>query len=266
MSSISSFVPSFVAFVVLALGLCASSVAHAQIVNVQSLIGDEPEEGFSGAVEAGADYRRGNVDLVLARGAATARFRRGDDVVFAIVKGEYGRTGEPSATFVAKVFEHARYRRVLTSIVTAETFAQHEGDRFRRLRVRALVGAGPRVRIARGETWSLHGGAAYMFEHEQLSDDALAGAGERQTVHRLSTYLVGHVEANEHVTASATCYVQPRFDRPRDLRLLGEAALATALSTHLTFKTALVVAHDSEPPAEIEETDVSVLSAFAAKF
>ncbi len=257
---------SSVAFVVLVVGLCVSSVAHAQIVNVQSLIGDEPEEGLSGAVEAGADYRRGNVDLVLARAAATARFRRGDDIVFAIVKGEYGRTGEPSATFVAKVFEHARYRRVLTSIVTAEAFAQHEGDRFRRLRVRALVGAGPRVRIARGESWSLHGGAAYMFEHEQLSDDALAGAGERQNAHRVSTYLVGQVEANEHVTASATCYVQPRLDRPRDLRVLGEAALATALSSHVTFKTALVVAHDAEPPPEIEQTDVSVLSAFAAKF
>lgn len=105
-----------------------------------------------------------------------------------------------------------------------------------------------------------------MFEHEQLSDDALAGAGERQNAHRVSTYLVGQVEANEHVTASATCYVQPRLDRPRDLRVLGEAALATALSSHVTFKTALVVAHDAEPPPEIEQTDVSVLSAFAAKF
>ncbi|MBZ0232574.1 MAG: DUF481 domain-containing protein [Deltaproteobacteria bacterium] len=253
------------ALAVLVVGMCAGS-AQAQIVNVQALIGDEPEEGFSGSVEAGADYRRGNIDLLLARAAATARYRRGDDIVFAIVKSEYGRTGEPSATFVKKVFEHVRYRHVLTPILTAEAFAQHEGDRFRRLRVRALVGAGPRARIAHGEGWSLHGGAAYMFEHEQLSEDALAEAGERSNAHRLSAYLVGHVEVNEHVTASATFYVQPRLDRASDVRLLGEAALATALSTHLTFKTALVVAHDSEPPPAIEGTDVSVQSTLGAKF
>jgi hypothetical protein len=254
------------ALAVLAAGATAGSTAHAQIVNVQALIGDDPEPGLSGSVEAGADYRRGNVDLVLARAAATARYRRGDDLVFAIVKGEYGRTGEPSQTFVSKVFEHLRYRRVLTSILTAEAFAQHEGDRFRRLRVRALVGAGPRVRLAGDATWTLHGGVAYMLEYEQLSDDALAEAAARGFAHRLSAYLVGHLAVNEHVTASATGYLQPRVDRVRDVRLLGEAALAAALTTRLAFKTALAVARDSEPPPEIEKTDVSVQSTLTVRW
>jgi hypothetical protein len=254
------------AAVVAWLAVVAAGDAAAQITNVQGLIGDEVKEGVSGSVEATVEWRTGNVDLILMRGAAVGRYRHGDHLVFALVRGEYARTGEPLVTFVSRTFEHLRYRYQLRPWLTPEAFVQHESDAFRRLRVRAVAGAGPRVLVAARPRWNVHAGLAYMLEIEQLVDDGLEGAGDRTVSHRASSYLVGRLIVNDKVAAAETIYVQPRLDDPSDLRVLSELSLAVTLTTHLTFKTAFVVAHDSAPPPETERTDTALQSALAVSF
>jgi putative salt-induced outer membrane protein YdiY len=252
--------------VLLAVIVGAGSIAHAQIVNVQGLIGDDLDEGVSGSVEGAVDWRTGNVDLLLVRGVGVVRYRRGDHFAFGVVRGDHGRSGDPRRTFVSRIFEHLRYRYQVTPRLTGEAFAQHESDQFRRLRVRALLGAGPRLRLVGEPRWSLHAGLAYLLEYEQVSDDGLTGAGDTSLLHRASTYLVARVQLDERLTASETVYVQPRIDRPRDIRLLSEAALTTAIGARVSFKTALVITHDSEPPPETARTDTSLQSSVAVKF
>ena len=249
-----------------AAALAAPATASAQIVNVQSLIGDDAEEGVSGGLDASADIRTGNIGLLIVRGAATVRWRRGDHLVFGIVRGEYGKSGSPLVEFMSKSFEHVRYRYRAAERLELEAFAQNEADEFRRLRGRALVGAGPRVEVVDRARFSLHVGVAAMLEYEEISDDGLADAGATQTVARASSYAIGRVEIDERLAASETFYVQPRIDRVRDLRLLSESALLVELVKRASLKLALVVAHDSRPPLETARTDTSFQTGIVVSF
>jgi putative salt-induced outer membrane protein YdiY len=256
-----------VALVVLVVGaLAVPSVAAAQIVNVQSQIGDVPE-GFSGQIDAVADWRTGNTDLVLVAGTVTLRYKHDRSLVFATVKGEYGEVGDPGATFLKHTFEHLRYRYTLTDRVTIEAFGQHEYDEFRRLQLRALLGLGGRFTLVTGAGFSVIVGVAYMLEHEELDEKMGAiDAGDSYTNHRASTYLLGSYKLNDKVTLSETVYAQPRLDDPSDLRLLNQTQLAVKLTDRLSFTTSFLLAHDSSPPDLLEGTDTSLQSGISFKF
>jgi putative salt-induced outer membrane protein YdiY len=239
---------------------------RAQIVNVQSQIGEVPE-GVSGQVDAAADFRRGNTNVLILSGAVTVRYKHDDHLVFAVAKGEYGEVGDPGSTFIKHTFEHLRYRLTLTPRFTVEAFAQHELDEFRRLKLRALAGAGGRFTLLGRANFSLVVGVAYMLEHEEL--DAKVGAadaGDSYTNHRLSSYLMGGFKLNDQVALSESVYLQPRLDEPSDLRVLNETQLYVKLNDRFSFKTTLVLAHDSDPPDLLKDTDVVLQSGISYKF
>jgi hypothetical protein len=253
----------------LAVLVAIAAPASAQIVDVQTLIGHDVPEGASGKLDASLDWRTGNSRLFHAGGALVGRYRAHDHLGFVVVRAEYGEAagqGMPLETNIARTFEHLRYRYHLAPWIATEVFVQHETDRFRRLRLRALGGAGVRVRVAHCTTWSIHVGAAYMAEYEQLVDDALPDAGAAYADSRLSTYAVAAWKLNEDVTASETIYAQPRFTDPRDVRLLEEATLTSKLAARVAFRFSLLIAHDSRPPPDTARTDTSLQSAVTVSF
>ncbi len=254
-----------VAACVLLLGV--PRAAHAQIVNVQSLVGQETPEGVSGALDVGLDWRTGNVELFTVSGAAVGRYRAGDHLVFGIVRGAYGEYGEDETQIIGNTFEHVRYRWKLGERLTAEAFVQHEYDKFRRLELRALVGAGPRLTISNNPHAGLVLGVAYMFEREEL--DARMGAddaGATSNTHRASSYLLFTTAANDKVTFVETVYVQPNLGDFGDYRVFSESQLQVTLTTRFTFKTAFVLVHDSAPPDLVKRTDTSLQTSVSLRF
>jgi putative salt-induced outer membrane protein YdiY len=246
--------------------LALAGAAEAQIVNVQSQIGEVPE-GFSGQIDAAADYRTGNVDLLLLTGALTVRYKHDDHLVFMVLKGEYGELGDPGTNFLKHSFEHVRYRFKLNARLTLEAFAQHEFDQFRRMQLRALVGAGPRITVLDQPNLAVTIGVAYLLEHEELDERMGAtDAGDTFTDHRISSYAVISAKVNDKVTFSETVYAQPKITDPGDVRLLSEMALLVKLTDKFTFKTAFVLAHDSNPPDLLDDTDTVLISGISFKF
>lgn len=250
--------------VVALLGL--ARVASAQIVNVQALLEDEPEPGVSGKVEASGDWRTGNTRLLRVGAAAALQYACGPHRGFAIVRGDYGQSGSPLTKYLSKTFEHVRYRWSASPRWTAEVFAQNEADEFRRLRLRALAGAGPRLTVASADELTAHVGVAYMFEYELRPDDGGADSGRGSAAHRVSSYVTGAYARDPKVRVHATAYVQPRLDAPRDLRVLIEAGLTVALSSSISYKTAFTLGHDSRPPDGTNRTDTALQSALSLAF
>src|SRR5690606_27810747 len=93
--------------------------------------------------------------------------------------------GEPR---VANAFAHLRYNYVLGPRVAAELFTQVETDRFRRLRVRSLVGAGARVTIVESDVVALFYGISYMYVHTTLGESVADQLVRPDDVHRLNNY------------------------------------------------------------------------------
>ena len=146
----------------LLLVLLTSRGAAAQIVNVQALFDDATAPlGASGAAELSLDWRTGSTSLLVARALVLGQWRTEKHTVLGAVRGEYGFARDE--LIVSKFLEHLRYRYRFTDWLAGELFLQHELDAFRRLRLRALAGAGPRFTLWSSEAGSLVLGAAIVW-------------------------------------------------------------------------------------------------------
>jgi hypothetical protein len=244
---------------VLTAALCLTAgTARAQIVNVQGALAKPPEaDGFVGQVEAKLDWREGNNPLFDIGGAGNVLVRQGPVLALALARGGYGTSR--GLTLTKKSFEHVRVRIELDCRWRWEAFAQHEYDQFRRLSLRALLGTGPAFQLLDTAPVGVLAGMSYLYETEQL--DRRAGtldAGESASAHRGSFYLTGHENLGEGVAIVETVYVQPRINRPSDLRVLGELAIVTKVSARLALKNSFVLAYDATPPDEIKRLDTQL--------
>jgi putative salt-induced outer membrane protein YdiY len=254
----------FAAFFVLLTVITGTGLAHAGIVNVQSILTTEAEEGLSGSVTGSLDWRTGNTDLLLLSVAPVASYRSGDHLFVTLIKGEFGESADERIIF--RSFEHLRYRYSITDRVLGEAFAQHTFDEFKRLRLRALFGAGPNFTLVTRDKLTVSLGLAYMLEYEELSDDGAIDAGETDLAHRASTYLTGAYELDDRVQLVNTVYAQPRLNDPADMRVLDESQLVVKLTEKVSLKTSFIVAYDRAPPADIERLDTALKTAITYAF
>jgi hypothetical protein len=199
------------------------------------------------------DWRTGNTNLLLLSGGLSGRYRSGDHLVFALVRGEYGVAEGDS--FASSDLEHLRYRVAAAPPLEIEAFAQHDRDEFRRLSLRTLAGAGPRLHFTQWSPMDAALGAAYLFEYEELGFAGELDDGDIQLNHRLSAYLRVAIRFDDWLHLGYTLYVQPRLDAFDDVRVLSETELLIAAKKYFSFKLTLGVTADSEPPIGVRAVD-----------
>lgn len=244
-----------------ALVAAVATPAAAQIQNVQSALATEAPQGLSGNVAGSVDWRTGNISFLSLAASGSARYRHDRHLIVGLVRLE--RKSSADTLIFGRTFEHLRYRYLLSERLLFETFVQHEYDALKRLNIRALGGAGPRYQLLDGKSYGLGVGVAYMLEYEQLSDPddpAISDAGEDDLAHRLSSYLVGHIEIDDNFQLVETFYVQPRITDPADTRLLSESSIVLKATDKLSFTTAFIISFDNRPPQTIKKTDTSLLT------
>jgi hypothetical protein len=238
--------------------IAGTRIASAQIVNVQGALAKPPEDdGVSGEVSLKLNWRTGNNPIFDLGGAGSVLLKEGRWLGLAIARGGYGTSRGLMLT--RKTFEHLRARVTLSPCWRWEAFGQHEYDQFRRLSLRGLLGTGPVYALVDRDTVGILVGVAYMFEYEELdSRMGATDAGEDAFAHRASAYVTGHEDLSEKVAIVQTLYVQPRLDEPSDLRILGELAVQTKLTTHIALRNSFTVAYDASPPDLVETLDTAL--------
>ncbi len=242
----------------------ASAPATAGIVNVQSVISVEAEEGLSGSVTGALDLRRGNTERFIFSLSPTLRYRIGPHLFITYGSGEYDEDNDD----INKVFGHGRYRYQITPRLTGEFFTQVERTPGRSLDLRALAGIGPLVKIADSHGLRLSGAIAYMLEYEDV-DDAVFIAGEEDPglQHRISSYLTGSYVLADNLQLVETVYVQPLITDPNDVRLLNESQLSVTITSYLAFNASLNLAYDTRPsPAVNKKLDLQIKNSLTLQF
>jgi len=232
----------------------------AQIVNVLPMASGGP--GFSGSANGAVDWRSGNVDSLRTAGDLMLSFRADRHLTFVVVKGEMGVKSD--ALYLAKAFEHLRYRVGIGGRWSGEFYAQHGYDKFQRLKFRVLSGAGLRFDVAEWEGGQVAIGTSYMPEFEELN--AEVSADGLQFFHRWSNYLSFGFGLSKEFSFSSTTYIQPRFDAFSDYRLSNESGFKIALGDMLVSPFSFGLAYDSRPPETVENTDISIRSTLGLRF
>lgn len=230
--------------------------ASAQIVNVQALFDENRGPGRSAAVDLGADWRTGSINLFSLRGALLGQWRTDNHTWMGVIRGEYAFAAEE--VIVSKVMEHVRYRYRFTERLSGETFLQHEFDEFRRIQFRALLGVGPRLKVLTDKKATLVVGIAMMLEHERIRRDAEPDAGDFRTDPRLSSYILGRLEFMENVALVQTLYAQPRVTNFADIRLLNDTIFEVKPNERLTVGIGFNLTFDNSPPMAVPKLDTQL--------
>jgi hypothetical protein len=231
---------------------------------VQPLVDAERKPGFGVALEASSDWRSGNTELFLSSGSALGRYRHERHVVFALVKAELGL--QEKRLLLGREFEHLRYRVDATGPLQLEAFLQHDRDSKRRLALRAVAGSGPRFLVLQRERGELAAGVAYMLELERLRSGPESDAGQRTLAHRASVSLGGGFAVTDLLRLGGALYWQPRFDRVKDTRALGEVELGVAVTERLALKVTFSAAYDTEPPVGLRRLDTALKNTLLVHF
>ncbi len=237
------------------------SRTHAQ-VNAEALAAAARDSGWTLDTRVSLSLLKGNIDVVDLGGGMQLRYSDRSpsmhDAPFhnrLLVLADARRNTVQSRRIVNTAFFHARYTRMLRERFGIDAFAQWQHDDARRLVQRRIVGAGIRVDIVRAQGFQVWTGGGYMLEWNELAAPP-GGLREHTWEHRWTQYFsVRHSHPTTTAVLEATAYVQPRFDRPDDARILVEAVAEMPLFTALVVGARFGLTHDTAPPDGVKATD-----------
>ncbi len=234
-------------------------------VNTEKMRIAEDAEGLSVTAAADATFRTGNVEVLDLGLRGRLDLRTGNVASFLIGNVEFSEAA--GRVFLDNSFVHLRTVLRLPGLdwVRPEAFVQTQRDDSQLLKRRYLAGAGLRLQLFRDSTAAAYFGTTPMLEYELLDRDEVVVRPE-VTVGRWSTYLVLKLGLADLVTFVNTVYVQPRFDRFKDVRVLGESGLDVQLTRFVALRIAMNLRYDSEPPAELDRFDLSLRNGLAVTF
>jgi len=241
--------------------LCVE-VAHAQ-VNVEPIRARLKDKGRTLSIRGVLAGRAGNTEGFTFGAGSLVGLSGARDLWYLSGSADYERANR--VTTVAKAFAHTRHNHLLFAPIWSELFFQLETDRFRRVSLRALLGAGPRFELVGTEKLSLVYGASYLFEMTRRSDSM--GAAERgATHHRFNNYVSLTYHPHERITLSETAYYQPRFDDFGDFWLLSAFASRFEVTDRLATVFDLIVRRESNAAPGVKTTDAEFVNSIALTF
>jgi len=245
---------------VLLVAVAPASPARAQIIN--TLRGwEESESGWAGQLEGRLALASGNSDyLELSAGAALqwsgARHR------LRVLAEETLRraNGEDIAEgFLA----HARHNYRVSDVVWTLVFAQHQYNPFLRIQRRTLLGAGTRLDVVRAEDWSASIGLSAMVESEVLTDEP---GDDAQVEGRGSFFLSAIGDVTDDLRVDVSAFYQPLLDEWSDSRAYVAAVGRIDVVGGLDLLIRFDLLHDSNPPADVETTDLRLSTGLLLDF
>jgi putative salt-induced outer membrane protein YdiY len=251
----------------LIVGLSFSSQAIAQ-VNAEPLrslkSSGEDEDGLSGLVDVSLSGTTGNVNSVALVSSGFVRAREKRHMAFLFGKAEYTEFG--SDVRIARSYVHGRYNYQLLKRWWAEAYGQIQQDKIRRLRLRELVGVGPRFGLVDEDNVEMFLATSYMLEFERINVEGGQPDEPEVLAHRSSSYVAITWQLDKTLQFNNTIYIQPRLDRWGDLRILNEGSLIIKITNRLQTKITSSMRYDSEPPSGVKNTDFSVANALSLTF
>lgn len=239
-------------------------------VNAEAIRSELAKDTVLATLDANILTRFGNTQGTIFGGGASGAIVKRRHLAFARVQGDY--VTNFGVTAVSRAFAHVRYNYTLTEQLAMEAYGQLQSDQFRRLGLRQVAGLGPRFEVVHQNDLEVFAATSFMLENELLLayDDPDTGvriAPRREDLYYRSSSYVGInyvIDAKSQITAVA--YLQPRFDRPEDFRVLYEGVAVLGITKLLAVKLSVTFRYDNEPPAATESSDLEVKNTLSLRF
>lgn len=266
----------------------ALTLPAAAQVNTESMRVGAEAPGWASTIDLSSSLQRGNTERDILGAGARVQYawmhpngvsdpaeeestdgedapKRPTNVIFLTSNYSFTRLNE--SRFVNNALSHLRFIREHSGRFSYEVFGQHQFNEFTRLEQRLLFGGGGRFQVLESPRAEVFLGTGYMLERETLDLPAELADARRSEHHRSTNYMtVRYNSRDERLRLVETLYFQTRFDRAEDYRVLSETSFEIQLLRGLALAINLNVAHDSEPPTGVKETDVVLSNSLRYSF
>jgi hypothetical protein len=235
--------------------LLAATDARAQ-VNTESMRKRIKLHGASLILEGTFDGHTGNTQGLTADGLIGGGLAAGPHLAFAFASADYSKLN--GTLGVDKSFAHVRYDYELLPAAWWEVFVQVQSDAFQLLKIRNLVGTGPRFAMYEDRHVGVFLGIAYMLERDAYDTGPGGLALSTQVYSRVSSYLSARTILSDGIEAVTTTYVQPRVEYLRDVRIQSESGFVFKVTKTFSTSITFTAHYDSNPPAGVLPTDTEL--------
>ncbi len=204
---------------------------------------------WSGNVTVGGNFQTGNTDRInLAIGADA--LRKSDKERYSL-KLLFNYSEEDSKNTAESYYGAGKYDYFFTSRIFGYIGLELLKDKFKDLTLQTVLGPGAGYQVWDEEKRSLavEGGVAYFSDNYIVAEDndyitaRLAG----NLMYKLLTSLT----FNDHLI------IYPSLENFGDFQLRNEAAVATPLASGWALKFINILEYNSDPPADIKNTDLN---------
>lgn len=253
--------------------MLATVPAHAgRVANIEKLRA-KIKDGFFGEAKASFSLKEGNTDKFQFAGGGLLGYLNGKHLIFLSGGGEWEEANKKLVT--SEALGHIRYNYEFQEWLWGELLQQAAFDKFARLSLRYLSGAGLRARLfeSKSARFSAYLGTGYLFEYERIATEDNPPFGppvpsERTRHHRLGSYLSINYEITDVVVFGAVAYYQPRLDHPLDdFHLYSQNELDfIVIKDRLKFFVAYNLELDSEPPVFVKKVDHTLTNGVKVQF
>jgi len=238
--------------------------SHA-IVNIEEMRGKPQQDGWSGNTSLSIRGDSGNTNKSSTSVDGQLYWRRNNITRLIATSYTYGVNNRNRDT--NKGFIHLRHITQQTPTMALEVFTQATRNEFARLSLRALIGAGTRLTLHESSASNAtHLGLGAFYVSETLEKRPRLVDGGTDKFWRANIYVALRYQFNDHARITSTTYYQPALDNGRDYRILEEGSLKVKLAETLNLKLSIEVAHDSQPPQQVEQTDISYKTGIEYRF
>jgi hypothetical protein len=243
-----------------------SSICHAG-VNIEARRASIEKEGVFGDIRGSTSIEYGNGNLATLGLGGIVGYRHKNHAFISV--GQLNIATDFEDTITNNQMGHFRYAARMKERVWFETFQQIEANEFRRINVRYVSGAGFRLELANLPKFKTIFGTSYMPEYERLNKNVIMpfpseAVGRMTWQHRWNNYFT--MRFGEGIILQTTTYIQPRFDRWRDIHVLHEDSLIFPIREKIKFTVNFSFALDTEPPETVSAFDISTKMGLLAKF
>ncbi|MFK8103800.1 MAG: DUF481 domain-containing protein [Saprospiraceae bacterium] len=233
----------------------------AQIVNIEDQRKLDPQDTIAWFGQVGLQYSIVQNGDQVSQTKFNARFDRvyNRHLVFSITN--YNLVNIGSEKFINDGFQHLRYNYRMSKRWTYEAFAQAQYNERLNLRLRTLLGTGPRYAWLTKENYNGFIGVLYMYEY---SDES---APDREFHdHRMSSYLSFELHPKPYLTIGSTNYFQPLLTDFGDFRVSSQTRVNFNITSKLFFTTTFNFTYDTDVPEGIVNTIYSLTNGIRFMF
>lgn len=237
-----------------------SSVANAQIVNIESARMQSDTTGWMGGAGANVTLAKNTQNIFIFNADAHLQYKTQKDLWLILASSNLLKAGEER--FFNNTFLHLRYNRKITNVLRWEVFAQGQNNQVTQIDSRFLAGTGPRFKILSNNVIRLYAASLVMYEREkERTEPVVTHSDIRNSSYASFTITPGHT--TEIIT---TTFFQPLFKKFSDYRIMNQTSLKVKASKHFAVALHLNYLYDRFPAGTAPKTTYNFSSGIEFTF